>query len=258
MNNNFEKATLEIIAPTPEDAIEKGLSQLGLPEEAVDIEVLDDGSRGLFGIGGRQARVRLTIKAPDGESPIDPPPNQDAVPSVPPLSQVPIQQESVIDDENKEDKAIRIAGEVVQELLAKMKINAEVSTSYIEPEDSRDEQAILIDIQGNDLSILIGRRSETLNALQYITSIIVNKQMNGLVPLTIDVQGYRSRRERQLRQLARRMADQAVQTNRRQVLEPMPPNERRLIHLELRNDEKIITESFGEGASRKVTISPKE
>jgi spoIIIJ-associated protein len=111
-----------------------------------------------------------------------------------------------------------------------------------------------VDIQGNDLSILIGRRSETLNALQYISSLIVGKEVGKWTPIMIDVQGYRLRRERTLRQLARRMAEQAVLTGKRQVLEPMPASERRVIHLELRNHNQVATESVGDEPNRKITI----
>jgi len=147
--------------------------------------------------------------------------------------------------------------DVVGELLQRMHVRATISASYIEPVDEQDERLILIDIEGNDLSILIGRRSETLNALQYISSLIVSKELNRWVPMMIDVQGYRSRRERQLRQLGRRMADQAIQTGKRQVLEPMPANERRVIHLELRDHPEVTTESTGDEPYRKVTIVPK-
>jgi spoIIIJ-associated protein len=138
-----------------------------------------------------------------------------------------------------------------------MRVRAVVEPCYIAPEDEKDEKIILLDIQGDDLSILIGRRSETLNALQYITSLIVSKELGKWVPLMIDVQGYRKRRERQLRQLGRKMAEQALQTGRRQVLEPMPANERRIIHLELREHPDVITESAGDEPNRKVTITPK-
>jgi spoIIIJ-associated protein len=112
-------------------------------------------------------------------------------------------------------------------------------------------------VRGDDLSILIGRRAETLNALQYIAGLIVSKELGRSLSLIIDVEGYRSRREGQLRQLARRMADQAVKTGRRQVLEPMPANERRIIHIELRQHSGVTTESIGEEPRRKVTILPK-
>jgi spoIIIJ-associated protein len=113
-------------------------------------------------------------------------------------------------------------------------------------------------VHGDDLSILIGRRAETLNALQYISNLIVSKELGKPLSLVIDVEGYRARREGQIRQLARRMADQAIKTGRRQVLEPMPANERRIIHLELRDNENVVTESIGEEPRRKVTILPKE
>jgi spoIIIJ-associated protein len=135
-----------------------------------------------------------------------------------------------------------------------MHIFAKVETRFIDPLDDQDERVVLVDIQGNDLSILIGRRNEVLNALQYITSLILGKELGHWVPLLIDVQGYRLRRERQLRQIARRMADQTIHTGRRQTLEPMPANERRIIHLELRDHPRVTTESVGEEPNRKVTI----
>jgi spoIIIJ-associated protein len=122
------------------------------------------------------------------------------------------------------------------------------------PQDENDQPTVMVEVQGEDLSILIGRRSETLNALQYITSLILSKEVGHWVPLIIDVQGYRARRERQLRVLARRSAEQVVHTGRKITLEPMPANERRVIHLELRDHPEVTTESVGEEPNRKVTI----
>ncbi len=259
-----EKTTLEVIAPTVEEAVQKGLAQLNIPQDAVDVEVLDPGSRGLFGLGSRQARIRLTIRsmADEGarpartEIPSRPEPvRREPVAQVQPAAEQPAasEQGSIEDDET-----LRVASEVVSELLEKMKVRAKVSATYRGPEDEADEDLVLVNVEGNDLSILIGRRSETLNALQYISSLIICKKLDRWIPLMIDVQGYRARRERQLRQIARRMADQAVNTGRRQVLEPMPANERRLIHLELRNHPQVETESVGDEPNRKVTISLKK
>jgi spoIIIJ-associated protein len=128
----------------------------------------------------------------------------------------------------------------------------------MESSDPKEEAVVLVEIQGDDLSILIGRRSETLNALQYIASLIVGKELGEWVPMIIDVQGYRARRERQLRQIARRMAEQAIHTGKRQILEPMPANERRIIHMELHDHPQVTTESLGEEPNRKVTIFPKK
>lgn len=272
---SHEKTTLEVIAPTVEEAVQKGLAQLNLPQDAVEVEVLDPGSRGLFGLGSRQARIRLTIRPMAGDRPaaaprveassqareaavVEPPSRPEPVRREP-LAKPSEPQSAVVDQPSVEDdETLRVASEVVSELLDKMKVRAKISSSYRGPEDEEDEEMVMVNVEGNDLSILIGRRSETLNALQYISSLIVSKRLDRWVPLMIDVQGYRARRERQLRQIARRMADQAVNTGRRQILEPMPANERRLIHLELRNHPQVETESVGDEPNRKVTISLKK
>ena len=131
-----------------------------------------------------------------------------------------------------------------------------VTAEYVPTSDARSRVPVRVNVKGDDLSYLIGRQAETLNALQYISSLIINKEIGRSVPLIVDVEGYRLRRENQLRQLARRMADQAVSTGRRQVLEPMPANERRIVHIELRDNSSVETESIGEDPRRKVTIIP--
>jgi spoIIIJ-associated protein len=269
-----EKITLEFIAPTVDEAVETGLNQLGLSRDAVDVEVLDSGSRGLFGLGGRQARIRITIlsnlppqapakkETPQAEPAAfskEPPAavktSSEAFPSGQPTAgKAAVQEASSTEEPVETDQALQVAARVTRDLLERMRIRARVTARYIEAEDAADQRLIMVEIQGDDLSILIGRRSETLNALQYITSLIVGKELGQWTPLMIDVQGYRSRRERQLRQLARRMAEQAMATGRRQVLEPMPANERRVIHLELRDHPQVTTESVGEEPGRKVTI----
>ncbi|HEX7556434.1 MAG TPA: RNA-binding cell elongation regulator Jag/EloR [Leptolinea sp.] len=243
-----EKTVLEIIAPSVDEAVTRGITQLGIGREAVDIEILDPGSKGLFGIGGRQARVRLVLKS---EVPV--------ISAAAPKDNKHTENKIAVDQKpageiNDEDAILRASRETVTELLEKMKVFAQVTAHYTEPTETGDERQVLVDINGDDLSILIGRRTETLNALQYIASLIVSKELEEWVPLVIDVQGYRSRRTRQLQQLARRMAEQAMHTGKRQTLEPMPANERRIIHLELATHEQVFTESTGEEPNRKVTI----
>lgn len=261
---NTQRATLEVIAPTVEEAIEKGLADLNLPRSMVRIEVLDEGSRGLFGLGGRQARIRLSIlkDADDLVTPSTP-----VEPAAKRGAQLDFEEEDFgFEDEEEAEIAMQetgderrlvVARETVQELLGKMHIRASVSAQYGKPDERNRRPPIHVDIKGNDLSILIGRRSETLNALQYIARLIISKELGSSITLVIDVEGYRARREKQLRQLARRMADQAINTRRRQILEPMPANERRIIHIELRNHPLVTTESQGEEPHRKITIVPK-
>lgn len=243
-----EHTTLEVIAPSVEEAIAEGLSQLGLTRDRVDVDVLDIGSKGLFGLGSRQARVRIKIKGAEDEAA---PVSEGQKAEKAPVSRAAWKENEIPTDE---EFILTTSAEVVRTLIDKMKVRARVTAKYVAPEDEHDERMIQVEVQGDDLSILIGRRSETLNALQYISSLIVCKQVGHWVPLMIDVQGYRQRRERQLRQLAARMADQAVATGKRQVLEPMPANERRVIHLELRNHAQVMTESVGEEPNRKVSI----
>ena len=236
MKNN--RATLEVIAQSVEEAIEKGLSDLGLPRDAVDITVLDEGGSGILGIGSRQARVRISILGENGD--------QEAEESSAPVR------------EKNEDQTLNLVEEIVSELLEKMNLEATVSAKYGEKSDKLPHDPILVDISGNDLSVLIGRRAKTLNALQYITRLILGKELEHGIPLSIDVEGYRERRELQVRQLARRVAEQVADTKREQSLEPMPPNERRFAHLELQDETLVYTESSGQEPYRKVVIHPSE
>lgn len=267
---NDSRTSLEVIAASPEEAIEKGLADLGLSEDAVDIEVLDPGSKGLFGIGSRQARVRLTIKHPGQEEYLPPDETEGsgdefseeepdyANLSVQPsglekLGEAQLEKIAGVDDED----ALDVARDTVNELLLAMKVRATVTAHFGAADDERGRVPLIVDVNGHDLSILIGPRAETLEALQYITNLIVGKELGRSIPLIVDVQGYRARREQQVRQLARRMAEQAVKSGRRQVLEPMPASERRLVHIELRDNPYVVTESIGEDPRRKVTIVPK-
>jgi len=250
----------------------------------VDVEVLDGGSRGLFGVGSRQARVRLTVKMPpsgpgtglekpepprgkasswsDGIIPVPGREEGVPVPTVHPESLA--GQDEVASAEISEDafsvlddNLLFISRQTVAELLEKMKVPAHIEVRYGEP-DEEGQRPVMVDVQGDDLGVLIGRRAEILNSLQYIVNLIVSKQVEHWVQVTIDVQGYRARHERQLRQMAQRMADQAMKAGRRQVLEPMSASDRRIIHLALRDHPSVTTQSVGEEPTRKVTIVPKE
>jgi spoIIIJ-associated protein len=257
---SLQRATIEIIAPTINEAIENGLAELGLSREAVEIEILDEGSRGLFGLGAHQARVRLIVKQniPEENDTETTQSINDFLIDEDTESEPEIKPVRIPPANTKEEIPLHVAQETVSELLGKLQVQADVTASYGEIDDVRGTRAILVDITGKDLSVLIGKRSETLNALQYISRLIVSKELGENITLVIDVEGYRSRRERQLRQIAHRMAEQVVKTGRKQTLEPMPANERRIIHIELREDDRVTTESYGEEPHRKVTILPKQ
>jgi spoIIIJ-associated protein len=251
-----EQTTLEKIAPNVEEAIALGLAELGLEKDAVDVEVLDEGGRGLLGIGGRQARVRLTVKQVPPASIAGTPEDHESTPTETSSRSMEGSEATEADFSVLDDNLLFVSRQTVAELLEKMKVPARVDVRYGEP-DEENQRPVLVEIHGVDLGVLIGRRAEILNAMQYIVNLIVSKQVEHWVQVIVDVEGYRARRERQLRQMALRMADQAIRTGRRQVLEPMTASERRIIHLELRDHPNVTTQSIGEEPARKVTIVPK-
>lgn len=250
-----QRANLEIIAPSIEEAIDRGLEDLGLSREEVEVEILDEGSRGLFGLGSRQARVRLTVRS-SSDIAAKPSTSSGSISSANEVS-APVRRPPAPAMPRDEDFVLNTSRDVVSELLEKMKVRARVTAEYGPADEARGRIPVRVNILGDDLSILIGRQAETLNALQYIASLIISKEIGQSIPLVVDVEGYRSRRENQLRQLARRMADQAIKTGRRQILEPMPASDRRIIHIELKENPQVVTESVGEDPHRKITIIPK-
>lgn len=268
----YASTPLEVTGATVDDALANGLKQLNIPREAVEVEILDEGSKGLFGLGAREAVVRLTPRPQTPTPTVSASAPETSAPAEEPTSKAtknPM-DENMAEEEaqemmeameellQEEDEVLSVARGTVTDLLEKMHILADITATYQETDDERRQRpSVLVEINGDDLSILIGRQAETLNALQYVTRLIVSKELNRGVDLEVDVQGYRARRHEQLRRLARQMADQAVRTGKRQFLEPMAADDRRIIHIALRNHAQVFTESQGEGSRRKVTIVPK-
>jgi spoIIIJ-associated protein len=216
------RASVETTAPTVGEAVERGLARLGLRRDQVDIVVLEEGRLGHMPGQGIPSRVRLTALEPAAA----------------------------------EDPELETARMVVQELLARMRVSASTTARWTEPEDEHETPHALVDVHGRDLGIMVSRRAEALSALQYLARMIVARKLGRPLPLIVDVEGYRKRREQQLRRMARRAAEQAVERGRTVTLEPMPANERRIIHIELRSRSGVTTESVGTGRQRKVTVIP--
>lgn len=270
---------IEVTGDDVESAIAKGLEQLGVGPGDVMVEVIEEASRGMFGIGARPARVRLQVirMAP-------PPPAQEPAPTPTPAPEPartetpPAKPRVDIDDYDEDDENapfsenyIEYAADeaidedaevgkvVLTELLEKMSVRAEVRVRRAAAAaDEEDNNPWVLDVGGRgDMNQLIGRRGETLAALQYITRLITSRELQRRANIVVDVDGYKSRRTSNLHDLARRMAEQAVKQGRTVSLEPMPPYERRIIHLALRDNATVVTKSVGEGNARKVTIVPK-
>jgi spoIIIJ-associated protein len=217
--NEFE--AIETTGKSVDEAVDIALADLGLERHEVTVEVLTEGRPGLFGIGGESARVRVS----------------------------PVSHEMPTGDE------VAFAKETVEKLLNMMGIDASVTVRAPEtPGDGAGLTRAVLDVEGDDLGILIGRRGATLASLQYITNLIVSHQFQSGAPFAIDVEGYRRRREETLRSLAFRMAERVRKSGRTVTLEPMPANERRIVHLALSKDPTVVTTSVGDGDSRKVAI----
>ncbi|MCL1790337.1 MAG: protein jag [Peptococcaceae bacterium] len=224
--------TVEKIASTVENAIESGLLELGINREQAKIEVLEEeGRRGFLGLFGmKMARVRIST-----------------------LESIRDSIASAEGDRHKsgsEEAVGDLACKFLQELIEAMDIKA--SFEVVKNEDQH-----AVNISGEELGMLIGRRGDTLEAIQYLTNLAISKMMNERKRVIVDIEGYRKRREETLSRLANKLADKARKTGSRVVLEPMSPQERRMIHVALQEDATVSTYSEGQEPNRRVVISPK-
>jgi spoIIIJ-associated protein len=251
--DNFESSGSNV-----EQAIANGLEQLGLSRSEVDVEILDEGSPGFLGIRGRDATVKLRqkIASPGEKSQVSDPAAMPAAAAgaagdVAADPRAETSQSSEDKDQHWEEE---IALEVVDQLLEKMEVDATTNLRQTEPDDLTGEQRWVVDVHGQDLGLLIGSRGDTLNAFQFVARLMTGHKTHRRPNFLIDVEGYRLRREQALARLAERMAGKALKRGRPVTLEPMPPNERRIIHITLRQDARVYTESTGEGQQRRVRI----
>ena len=273
--------SIEVSARNANGAIQQALAQLGISEEQAEIVVINEGSRGILGIGAEDARVRVTRRAAPARTPAPQPAaavrptraqaRSVAAPITPPAPvveatapaayPVPGQPTAAAPSGMTVGEVAQIAQQVVLELLGAMGITARVILRNVASRASQPldgDNPIVLDITGDDLGILVGRRGETLGALQLVTNIIVGRRTREWARIVVDVEGYRLRREDALRSLATRMAERVRYSRTPFTMEAMPPNERRIIHLTLQDSPYVATESHGEGEDRRVTISPRK
>lgn len=206
--------TIEATGRTVEEAINNGLAELNITRDKVDVETLEEGSKGLFGLlGTKLAKVRITVK----------------------------------------DDYVYMAKTFLRDVLDAMGIKAEIRVS-----DEKD--GLKITLRGPNMGILIGHRGETLDSLQYLISLVINKHNTGkeYKRVILDTENYRQKREETLVKLAKRLVVKARSTNRSVVLEPMNPYERRIIHSALQDNPYVTTHSEGEEPYRKVVIDLKK
>jgi spoIIIJ-associated protein len=244
---------VEVVGRTIDEAVQHGLEVLKLRRDQVDVEVVAEGARTVFGFRAGQVRVRVKPK------PTIPPPERPKVEAAPPAAMPPLETAkaeaappatSECPAPSDDDEA-GTARTLLSEMLNRMGLRAQVGM-----ERGDQDLPMRLNITGSNLGMLIGRRGETLASLQFLTRLMVSHQLHRWVNLVVDVDDYRQKREETLRRLAVRMAEAAVGSGQVQELEPMPPGERRVVHLALCDFAGVSTLSLGEGEARRVTIVP--
>ncbi len=250
---------VEKTAKTISQALSEALEELGVSEEQVDYEVLEYPSKGLFGIlGAKPARIRVKVKGsgyrkPDivePESPEEATSSQHAenidIPEEKKEEQEEVQPErKVVLNPESLACAEKFLGDIFSAMHMEVRISSEIT-----------EEGYLLELEGEGLGILIGKRGQTLDALQYLTNLAANRGKEERIRIVIDVENYRRRRENTLRSLAKRLADKAIRMHQEVRLEPMNRHERKIIHMTLQENRRVTTYSDGEEPYRYVVIVP--
>ncbi|MFH1639244.1 MAG: RNA-binding cell elongation regulator Jag/EloR [Chloroflexota bacterium] len=222
--------SLEISGKTVEEAVQNALARLNVSREEIKVTVLKEGRHGILGLGTEEARIIVELKE---------------------ASDLP---DSMPEDLDRD--TLETTTGVVAELLSLLGVTASVSVATESSPEEGMSPSFDFNLSGQDLGILIGRRGQTLSCLQYIVRLIMAHKARRLVPLTIDIEGYKKQRYESLSALALRLADQVRANGIPFTLEPMPPDERRIIHITLTDQPHVTTKSIGEGEARKVVILP--
>ena len=255
--------TLEKSARTVDAAIEEALKELGMNRDDVSVEILDMGKTGFLGFGAQPARVRVSYETPD-PAPVRPAPvkaekkpaapwaeKAEARPAAPRAEKpapapVEVKAAPAVTDENPDYAAIR---SFLTGLLDRMGVTADIEIS------PRDNGGINVNLTGSAMGAIIGRRGETLDAIQHLTNYVVNKDSEKHLHISVDAEAYRSKREESLTHLAEKMAEKALKYKRSMALEPMNSYERHVIHTALQNYEGVTTSSTGVEPNRRVVVS---
>lgn len=197
---------------TVDDAVEAALAELGVGKDDVEITVLTEGNKGLFGLGSKEAEVKVTVIEKSSEE---------------------------------------IARDFLNTVLEGIGLEASIDIST-------DEERMNIEISGESMGVIIGRRGETLSALQYLTSLVVNRKTEGYTKISIDTENYKKKREESLIKLANKTAEKVIKYRRNITLDPMNPYERRIVHSSLQGNDKISTFSTGDEPMRRVVVALKK
>lgn len=242
---------VEKTGKTVEDAVKAALAELGVSRDQAEVEVLEESKPSLLGLfGGRDAKVRVTVKEAEPE-----------VPAAPEAAEAPVEKteaapqedaKAPADREEERQAAAAAAKAFLEEIFRAMGMDL-----LIEKFISRKDEEIILKIHGDGIGVLIGKHGQTLDALQYLTNLAGNRGRKNWNRIILDAENYRERRRETLERLARNLADRVKRTRKKAMLEPMNPYERKIVHMSLQNDPAVTTYSEGEEPYRKVVIDLK-
>ena len=233
---------MEFKGKTKNDAITEACRHFSIPSDKLDYEVIDEGKAGLFGLGAKPAVIKARVKE-DSEEPKE---TQKLVDS-PEISSVKEYAENIVDIDVE-----AVSKKFLTDVFAAMNLNVEINTKYNDSLKNLD-----VDLSGDEMGVLIGKRGQTLDSLQYLISLVVNKGTGEYIRVKVDTENYRQRRKETLENLAKNISYKVKRTRRPVSLEPMNPYERRIIHSALQNDKYVTTHSEGEEPFRRVVVTPK-
>ena len=230
--------TLEKSARTEDEAIAAALAELGMDRDDVSVEIVERAKSGFLGIGASPAVIRVSYEAED----------EPEAPAAAPKAEAPAApaKPAAVVDENEDYADIR---KFLTGLLERMGVNADIEIS------PRENGGVNVNLSGSSMGAIIGRRGETLDAIQHLTNYVVNRGSEKRLHISVDAECYRSKREESLTRLAEKMAEKAIKYKRSMALEPMNSYERHVIHTALQNYEGVTTSSTGVEPNRRVVVS---
>jgi len=229
----------EFEGKTKEEALANACKELGLSEEEMETEVLSYGSSGIFGlVGVKKAKIRVAVP-------------ESVAPAPAPAPAAPTEPESETETVPASTDIVQTAKEAIDEIVSHIADDTSVTATA-----TADE--ITLEVHGGNAALLIGKHGKTLDALQYLVQRIVQKQGGTRIRVTVDVEGYRSRRKDSLSRLALRLSEKVKQTGKPATIKPMNAYDRRIVHLALKKENKVRTQSKGNGTFRKVVIYPQK
>ncbi len=271
--------SIRVSAKTVDDAITEALIQLGVTSDRLEYEVIEKGSAGFLGIGMKQAVIEARRKSEPKEEKVEEPVVEEPVKAEPKKVEAVQPQKAA---EKKADEPKKAAFEKAVEKEVKEEVKKETKLVEVQPQTIKavedflkntmkamdmevelkteidQDGALCVDMSGEHMGILIGKRGQTLDSLQYLANRVANKHQEGYVRVKLDTENYRARREETLRHLAKNIAHKVKRNRRPVALEPMNPYERRIIHSALQSDPYVMTHSEGEEPFRKVVITLKK